>query len=92
GPGARVAVRGGGRADVLLFGEAIGRVVGSVRANQMPDLLNLARRFDVPVDVVGTVGGDRLVVTADGSPDGRPLLDVPVAVLVRAWDPIAEEA
>ena len=91
GPGARVAVRGGGRADVALFGEAIGRVVGSVHATRMPDLLTLARHFDVPVEVIGTVGGDRLVV-ADGAPNGRPLLDVPVAALVRAWDPIAEEA
>lgn len=92
GPGARVTLRGAGRPDVALFGEAIGRVVGSVPAGRMPDLLNLARRLEVPVQVIGRVAGDRLVVTADGSPAGRPLLDVSVAALARAWDPIVEEA
>ncbi|MHB8730464.1 MAG: phosphoribosylformylglycinamidine synthase subunit PurL [bacterium] len=89
--GARVAVRGGGRADAALFGEAIGRVVGSVRTNRLPDLLNFARRLTVPVQVIGTVGGDRLVVAADEAPAGRPWLDVPVTALQYAWDSISEE-
>jgi len=90
--GARVAVRGADRADVALFGEAIGRTIGSVRASRMPDLLNLARRLAVPVQVIGTAGGDRLVVAADGAPDPRPWLDVPVKTLVQAWDSIVEES
>ena len=89
--GARVAVRGAGRADAALFGETIGRVVGSVRAARVPDLLNLARRLAVPVQVIGTVGGDRLVVAADDAPAGRPWLDVPVTALLQAWDSISEE-
>jgi phosphoribosylformylglycinamidine synthase subunit PurL len=90
--GARVAVRGAGRADAALFGEAIGRVVGSVRAGRLPALLNLARRLSVPVQVIGTVGGDRLVVAADDAPEGRPWLDVSVTTLLQAWDSISEES
>ncbi len=91
GIGARVALRSTGRADVALFGEAIGRIVGSARANRVPDLLNLARRLAVPVQVIGTVGGDRLVVAADDAPEARPWLDVLVTTLAQAWDSIQEE-
>ena len=75
-----------------MFGEAIGRIVGSVRANRMPDLLNLARRLAVPVQVIGTVGGEHLVVAADGAPEARPWLDVPVTALAKAWESIEEES
>jgi phosphoribosylformylglycinamidine synthase len=90
--GARVAVRGAGRADTALFGETIGRVVGSVRPGRTPDLLNLARRLAVPVQVIGTAGGDRLVVAADDAAEGRPWLDLPVTALLQAWDSISEES
>ena len=91
GLGARVALRGGLRADAALFGEAIGRIVASVRADQTSDLLNLARRFDVPVQVIGTAGGDRLIVGADEVPEGRPWLDLPVRALALAWDSTDKE-
>jgi hypothetical protein len=58
----------------------------------MPDLLNLARRLAVPVQGIGTVGGDRLVVAAADAPEGRPWLDVPVTTLLQAWNSISEES
>jgi phosphoribosylformylglycinamidine (FGAM) synthase-like enzyme len=41
----------------------------------------LAARHGVPCARVGTVGGDRLVVTRDGS----NLVDEPVDALLEAW-------
>ncbi|HLW47523.1 MAG TPA: phosphoribosylformylglycinamidine synthase subunit PurL [bacterium] len=90
--GARVALPAAGRHDAVLFGEAIGRVVVSVRPDGITKLLEFARRFDVPVQVIGTVGGGRLVVGAadvsgaSTSPDAAPWLDVPVGILAQAWD------
>jgi phosphoribosylformylglycinamidine synthase II len=91
GLGARISLRRAGRPDAALFGEAIGRIVASVRPERIPDLLNLARRLDVPVQVIGTVGGDRLIIAPDGAPEQAPWLDVAVAALGRAWDAAAEE-
>jgi phosphoribosylformylglycinamidine synthase len=89
--GARVALRPADRPDAALFGEAIGRIVASVREDRVAELFDFARRLCVPVRVIGTVGGDRLVVqgaevagaTAPGG--GGPWLDVAVKALGRAW-------
>jgi phosphoribosylformylglycinamidine synthase len=90
GMGARVALSGAGRPDATLFGEAMGRVLASVREDRVAELLDFARRLGVPVQVIGTVGGDRLLVQAGEVPSaassaGRRWLDVPVKTLAQAW-------
>jgi phosphoribosylformylglycinamidine synthase II len=90
GVGARIALRAG-RTDTVLFGEAPGRFVASVSPAGLPDLLNLARRLAVPAQVIGTAGGERLVVAADGeAAGGHPWLDLSVDEITRAWDPAAD--
>jgi phosphoribosylformylglycinamidine synthase subunit PurL len=92
--GARVALRGAERLDAALFGECIGRVLTSVRPDRLNDFLDFARRLVVPVQVLGTVGGDRLMVAvgeatgagASGSAAGGAALDVSVTALAQAWD------
>ena len=87
GLGARVALSPGRaeRADVTLFGEAVGRVLVSLPAPQLPALLHLANRLNVPAQVLGSVGGDRLVIGADGDAVHGPWIDAGVDDLARAW-------
>jgi len=74
----------GGPAE-RLFGEGIGRFVVSLRPDAVPPLLALARRLSIPAQVIGTTGGERLVVGVDGAA-GRPWIDLPVASLRSAWE------
>ena len=85
--GASVALSSaqGQRSDVLLFGEGVGRILASLPAFNLSALLQLARRFAVPVQVLGSVGGDRLVIGADGEGFHGPWIDATVHDLARAW-------
>jgi phosphoribosylformylglycinamidine synthase len=85
--GARLALPAarGARSDVLLFGEAIGRVVVSVPPARVPELMRLAADFRVPAHVLGVTGGDRLVIGADGEPARAPWIDADIETLARAW-------
>ncbi len=49
-----------GRWDACLFGEAQSRIVVTVNPANIDEFLEMAARQDVPVCVMGTVGGDRL--------------------------------
>jgi phosphoribosylformylglycinamidine synthase len=75
----------GQRADALLFGEGVGRIVVSLPASNLSALLGLARRLAVPVQVLGSVGGDRLVIGADGDAVRGPWIDASVEGLAQAW-------
>jgi len=75
----------GQRSDVLLFGEGVGRILASLPALNLSALLQLARRFAVPVQVLGSVGGDRLVIGADGAGVHGPWIDAAVHDLARVW-------
>jgi phosphoribosylformylglycinamidine synthase len=91
GMGARVAAGASNRPDTALFGEAIGRVVASVKSARMSELKDFARRFGVTVRVLGTAGGNRLVIghgdaVGASTEAGAPWIDVPVAALAEAWD------
>lgn len=79
--GAQVEVVLGGRADEVLFGEAPSRVVVSFDPSRLSDMEALAVKHRVPFKVIGQVGGNRLVVMANG----RKLIDEDVATLHRLW-------
>jgi phosphoribosylformylglycinamidine synthase subunit PurL len=85
--GASVALASdqGPRSDVLLFGEGVGRILASLPARHLSALLRLARRFAVPVQVLGSVGGDRLVIGADGQGVHGPWIDAAIHDLARVW-------
>ena len=81
---------------VDLFGESPSRLVVTCRPRHAPALALLARQHGLPVEELGTVGGDRLVVElagagATGAAEERgsrvaDALDVAVADLRRAWE------
>ncbi|HKA27856.1 MAG TPA: phosphoribosylformylglycinamidine synthase subunit PurL [Candidatus Binatia bacterium] len=75
--GVRVAIEGGMRRDALLFGESQSRMLLSLRRRNLSRLRDLARRDDVPLQVLGEVRGHSLVI------DG--LIDVPVEVARERW-------
>ena len=61
----------------FLFGEDASRIVVSFPPAHRDAVVDAAKEAGVPLEVVGTVGGDRLTV--------KGLLNVPVAELSRAW-------
>jgi phosphoribosylformylglycinamidine synthase len=66
-----------GRWDAALFGEAQSRIAVSVRPESLGDLRRLATEEDVPLVVLGTVGGKRFKI--------RGLVDLPLDDIDRAW-------
>jgi len=77
GLGARVRT---GLSPTALFSETQGRAVVATSPRHLEDLLALAERIGVPAEEVGEVGGDRLVVEADGAS-----IDAPVVELREIW-------
>ena len=71
------------RTDALLFGESPSRAVASVSPARLQHVLTIAREYGVPVEDVGVVGGDRLIVRVDGH--AAETINVPVAALFERW-------
>ena len=67
-----------GRMDGILFGERQSRVVVSVAPGRLPELEALARQHAVPYDLLGAVGGDRLII--------GDTIDLPLAVAAEVWN------
>jgi phosphoribosylformylglycinamidine synthase len=96
GLGARLRLPVGGSPAVELFGESPSRLVVTARPRHVPALELLARQFGLPVETLGVVGGDRLVIEmtghgATGAAEERgsriaDALDVAAADLRHAWD------
>jgi phosphoribosylformylglycinamidine synthase len=77
--------RGRLRKDAVLFGESPSRVVVSAKPVHRQAILDHARRFGVPVEVIGTVTGDRLVVVMDHEGTRELVIDQPVEALHDRW-------
>ena len=73
------------RTDAVLFGESQSRVVISVKASHRQTVLDHARSFGVPADVIGTVSGDRLVISVRHEGTEERLIDQPVSGLLDRW-------
>jgi phosphoribosylformylglycinamidine synthase len=96
GLGARLRLPVGGSPAVELFGESPSRLVVTARPRHAAALMLLARQFGLPVEPLGVVGGERLVIEltghgATGAAEERgsriaDALDVAVADLRHAWD------
>jgi len=65
------------RADAWLFGESAGRAIVTCEAFHRDRLLALARKRQVPCQVIGRVGGRRLSVS--------PWIDLPIDELQQTW-------
>jgi len=50
------------RPDFLIFGEDQGRILLSVEPEHVSELKEICRSYSVPLQPIGTVGGDRLVI------------------------------
>ena len=94
--GARVRLAVVGSPAVDLFGESPSRVVLSARPAAVAPLVALAAEHGLPIEEIGTVGGERLIVDlagagATGAAEERgsrvaDSIDVPLDVLRHAWD------
>jgi len=65
------------RGDALLFSESQSRIVVSLKEDNLGKLREVAARYNVPMEVIGTVGGTRFVI--------QPLLQLTVDELRTVW-------
>jgi phosphoribosylformylglycinamidine synthase II len=96
GLGARVRLSFVGSPAVDLFGESPSRLIATAAPTHAAALVLLARQYGLPVESIGAVGGDRLIIepaasAAIGSSEGRggqfaDVLEVPIGELRHAWD------
>ncbi|HEX9787002.1 MAG TPA: AIR synthase related protein, partial [Candidatus Binatia bacterium] len=75
--GVRIEAREMIRGDALLFSESQSRIVISFKEENLGRLEEIAARYNVPFQVIGTVGGTRLVI--------QPLLQLPVDEIKTIW-------
>jgi len=73
------------RRDALLFGESQSRVVLSSKPAHRQAILDGAKRAGVPAAVIGSVTGDRLIVSLEREQSATKVIDVPVASLYDQW-------
>ncbi|HEX7474260.1 MAG TPA: AIR synthase-related protein, partial [Candidatus Limnocylindrales bacterium] len=102
GSGARLRLPINGSPAVELFGESPSRLLLTCRPRHAAAVLLLARQFGLPVEEIGVVGGERLVIElaghgATGAAEGRgsrvaDALDVAVLDLRHAWEHGLERA
>jgi len=96
GRGAAVRVPTSMSPAVELFGESPSRIVVTTTQRHAPALALLARQHGLPVETLGSVGGDRLQIqlvgtSSTGASEERgstiaDVLDVPLTALRHAWD------
>ncbi len=84
GVGAAIELVSEQRADLLLFGEAPGLIVVTVAEKDLEHFAQLA--LDLPTQMIGRVGGDRLVIRSGGSDQ----IDLPVELAAQAWSTALE--
>jgi phosphoribosylformylglycinamidine synthase len=94
--GATVRLAHVGSPAVGLFGESPSRLIVTARPELAAALVLLARQHGLPVEPIGSVGGDRLVIeatsaTAMGAAEERggrvaDTLEVPLHELRHAWE------
>ena len=73
------------RKDAVLFGESQSRVVLSAKPLHRQVILDQATSWGVPVQVIGSVHGDRLVVHLENESATNTVIDAPIAVLRDRW-------
>lgn len=73
------------RKDAVLFGESQSRVVLSAKPVHRQAILDQAQRAGVPAEVIGTVGGDRLVITLGEERSAATMIDAPITTLQDRW-------
>ncbi|WP_342438277.1 phosphoribosylformylglycinamidine synthase subunit PurL [Paenibacillus sp. FSL L8-0436] len=83
GIGANVELSANGlRPDVALFSESQSRIVLTAAPDRAEELKAAVAAYGVPVEIIGTVGGDRLRLALDGT----AALDEAVTELKTIWE------
>jgi phosphoribosylformylglycinamidine synthase len=72
--------------NATLFGESASRIVVSVAADRLEDVLSAAAAVDVSATEIGQTGGDRIQIAVDG----KPAIDIAVATAEQAWSTAIE--
>ena len=81
--GANIELSAGGlRRDVALFSESQSRIILTSAPDRAEELKAAVAAYGVPVEIIGTVGGDRLRVALDGT----AALDEAVTELKTIWE------
>jgi phosphoribosylformylglycinamidine synthase len=80
------------RRDTVLFGESQSRVVLSAKPVYRQEICNQATRFGVPLQVIGSVQGDRLVVHLENESSTNTVVDVSIDALHDRWNGSLERA
>ncbi|AIQ56123.1 phosphoribosylformylglycinamidine synthase subunit PurL [Paenibacillus borealis] len=81
--GANIELSAGGlRPDVALFSESQSRIILTSAPDRAEELKAAVAAYGVPVEIIGTVGGDRLRVALDGA----SALDEAVTELKTIWE------
>jgi phosphoribosylformylglycinamidine synthase len=77
--------RGRLRKDAVLFSESQSRVVVSLKPVHREAVLDQARRFGVPAEIIGAVSSDRLIVSVGDERSAECEIDQPATVLLDRW-------
>ncbi|MCP9452597.1 MAG: phosphoribosylformylglycinamidine synthase subunit PurL, partial [Nitrospira sp.] len=77
--------RGRLRKDAMLFGESQSRVLVSANPAHRRAILDAAEAHTVPAAVIGTVGGDHLVISLAGERSDETIIDVSLSALYDRW-------
>jgi phosphoribosylformylglycinamidine synthase len=79
--GCKVDLTGDLSAAAFLFSESPSRIVASAIRSNVNQIIALAQTQGVPAAVIGSTGGDRLVIAIDG----EIIIDRPVGEVESAW-------
>lgn len=81
GLGAKVDFATNLRPDLALFSESQSRILLSAKPEQAAELAAYLRSQDVPLQKLGTVGGDRLTIAVNG----HTAIDAPLNEFLKEW-------
>jgi phosphoribosylformylglycinamidine synthase len=81
--GARIDAHEMIRGDAVLFSESPARILVSLAEKELSEVKQIAGKHNVPMQVIGTVGGARLTV--------KPLIEVGVEELKAIWTTALEK-
>jgi phosphoribosylformylglycinamidine synthase len=73
------------RNDAVLFGESQSRIVLSAKKTERKAILERAESTGVPAEVIGGVGGEKLVIYLGNEHSTTKTVDLPVPELYEHW-------
>lgn len=73
------------RTDALLFGESASRIILSLDEENLVELEKIAKAKEVPISILGRVGGDRLKIRLTVNGSRFTAIDLPISNLEDQW-------